>query len=66
MRDHSVAHVKVVFHNFGNVGTGNSYLCFFLDGLLDLSSREYASFFELLDGIKGELELALFEALFLS
>ena len=65
MRDNSVAHVKVVFHNFGNVGTGNGYLCFFLDDLLDLSSREYASFFELFDGIKSELELALFEALFL-
>ena len=65
MRDHSVAHVKVVFHDFGNVGTRDGYLCVFLDVFLDLSSREYASFFELFDGIKSELELALFEALFL-
>ena len=55
----------MVFHDSGNVGTGDGYLCLLLDDLLDLCSREYASFFELLDGIKSELELALFEALFL-
>ena len=57
MRDLSVAHVKVVLHNSGDVRARDRYLSFFLDDFLDLSSSVNATFFELLDSIECQLEL---------
>ena len=51
----------MVFHNLSDVVARDVYLCLLLDDFLDLFGCAYAVFFQLLDCIKSELELALQE-----